>query len=295
MIVVIASLVLAAAAVVVTRHGANDGVAALVMRELAGPVPSAERTWISAMLAEHDSIDDARLRRAFARGCLRAMLFSRCEPDRTATLIGGVIGVAALGAAGLAAAGLVRYPGLREGWLWIVVATVFVFAVAGYAVIGLWLSQLGSAATRRIGLMAAVPAVVIGWWAGHSNGVVSSATLILLAIPVALVGAGVARSERHTDEAGVAVGCAAVAAGLFTFVAYASTTFITGGGQATASSLQQFTQSGASSYRAWAIGDHLDGAVFLLLFVPLVAGALGMLSAHLAAPSSSSAVSQTLE
>jgi len=81
--------------------------------------------------------------------------------------------------------------------------------------------------------------------------------------------------------------CAALTAGLLTFASYVATTHATLG-PPTATLLQEFARSGAHDYRSWVIGDDLGGAVFLLLFVPLLATALGMLAARLASPSSPS-------
>ncbi len=289
MIVVVAALLLSAVWLALRCRGSNDSVGALVLRAMVGGLPTGEQSWISAMLAEHDSLDDPRARRRFARGCLRAMLFPGRERDLYAKLCGGLIGAAAIGSLGLAAAGLIHYPGLRAGWLWVVVTVVFAVSVAGYAVIGIWLGQVGSPSTRLIAMTAATPAILIGWWAAHTAGVVSSMTVVVLAIPSVIVGAAIARSHRHHDQAVIAVGCAAVTSGLFAFVAYTLTTYVTGGGPATTSLLQQFSQSGATDYRTWVVGDNLDGAVFLLLFMPLVGGALGLLSARLASQEHQSA------
>jgi Phytanoyl-CoA dioxygenase (PhyH) len=54
----------------------------------------------------------------------------------------------------------------------------------------------------------------------------------------------------------------------------------------TSALLQQFTRSDAHDYRSWAISGNLGGAVFLLLIVPLLATALGLLATRLASPSS---------
>lgn len=282
MIVVVAALLAAAVWTLATHRGSDHGIAALLLRGLVGVSPAAERSWIVAMLAEHDALDDPRVRRRFARGCIRAMLRPRRDLDATATLGGRLIGVAAVGAFGLAAWALIHYPYLRTGWLWIVMTAVVVVALTGYAVIGVWLSKMGSRSTRWAALVASTPAIVVGWWAGHNSGVVGSTTVLSIAIPICVLGAGVARSERHRDRAGVAVGYAGIAASLFTFVSYVATTYVTGGGRTTAPLQEESAQSGARNYRDWVIGDNLDGAVFLLLVVPLVAVTLGLLAARLA-------------
>jgi hypothetical protein len=288
-IVVVAALLLSAVWLALSCRGSNDGVAALLLRALAGLSSADEQNWISAMLAEHDSLDDRGARRRFARGCLRAMLLPRRESDLYAKLFGGLIGAAAIGSLGLAVGGLIHYPGLRTGWLWIVVSVVFAVTVVSYAAIGMRLGQIGSPSTRLVAMMATSPAILIGWWAGHADGVVSSVTVIVLAIPSAIVGTGIARSQLHRDQAGIAVGCVAATSGLFVFVAYTLTTYVTVGGPATTSLRHQFSQSGATDYRTWVVGGNLDGAVFLLLFMPVVAGALGLLSARLASPGDPSA------
>jgi hypothetical protein len=201
-----------------------------------------------------------------------------------ATLVGGLIGVLAAAAVGLAVYGLVHYPGLRTGSVWAVYLAAFVGLVTCYAAAGSLLGRLGNPSVRWVGVLGGAPAAVLGWWTASSNGVLSSAVVIFVAVPCALAAVYVARRHRGAGEAAVAAGCASLTAGLVTFLAYVLTTYLTDGGAVTPLLLRQFAQSGAHDYRSWAIGDSLGGAVVLLLFIPLVAGALGLLCAWLAQP-----------
>jgi hypothetical protein len=200
-------------------------------------------------------------------------------------MINGLIDLLVAGAIGLAIYGLVHFPGLRAGWSWVVYLGLFLGIVAGYALTGAHLGRLASPATRWAGVLAGTPAAVCGWWIGRSNGgLIGFAAVFVIAVPSVIVAVAVVRRQRRADQASVAVICAALTAGLLTFVSYVATTYATLG-PPTASLLQEFAHSGAHDYRSWVVGDDLGGAVFLLLFVPALAIGLGLLAARLAAPS----------
>jgi hypothetical protein len=177
---------------------------------------------------------------------------------------------------------IIPYPGLRTGWGWIIDLAVFLAIVAGYSLAGVHLGRLGSAAARRAGLLAGAPAALCGWWIAQSNGgAIGYAAMLVIALPCAIAATIVAKRQQRTDQAAVAAMCAALSAGLFAFVSYVATTYATLR-PPTAALLQEFARSGAHDYRSWVVGDDLGGAVFLLLFIPVLATALGILFARLA-------------
>src|SRR5262249_4485281 len=108
--------------------GAAVGVSVAVpaLRALARYGAPAQQEGVAAMLAEHDALDDPAARRRFARGCLRAAVVGPGGGDGATTLVLAGVGGAIALAAGLAAFGLVHYPGLRDGWSWLVYLGLFV-------------------------------------------------------------------------------------------------------------------------------------------------------------------------
>ena len=243
--------------------------------------------WVDAMLAEHDAIGDRRSARRFARGCLRALLFSPSAADVTARTIGGALGAAVACAVGLALYGIVVYPDIRPDggtwWVWSLYLAVFLAVLAFFSVVGLSLASLGSARVRRVGVLAGASAALLGWWAAQSDAVVSSVSLIVVALPLVVVVMVVARRTGRRDQAAVAAGLMAITAGLLIFIADVTTIYVTGGGPPTPFLLHQFAHSGAHSYAGWAINEALGGAVVLLCCVPVVIVVLGLLATQIVA------------
>ena len=227
------------------------------------------------MLAEYDALRDPGVRRRFARGCLRAVVASPTRADRTATALRGLSDLFVACAIALATYGLVRFPGVRVGWAWLVALAVFLLTVSGYAFGCSRLSRLGSPQNRWLGVLAGTPAALCGWWAASSNSVVSLPLVMVAAVPIVIVALYVIRRHRRADEAVVAVSGASLTAGLVTFIAYLSTTYATGGGPSTPVLFHQLARSGAPDHPSWRIADNFGASVFLLLFVPLVALTLG--------------------
>jgi hypothetical protein len=184
-------------------------------------------------------------------------------------------------ALGLAGFGLVRYPGLRSGW-WIPEVGAFLVAIAIYAVLGLRLSLLGPPAARRAALLVALPAAGLSAAAASGDGAGSYA-LALATIALPALAAAIAGRHGNRGGSAVAAGLCAVIAGLLTFIGYATVTYVTNGGTATPALLAEFRRSGASDYTAWAVGDSLGGAVFLLALL-ITTGAALMTSIAAAAP-----------
>src|SRR5262249_52942074 len=160
-----------------------------------------------AMLAEHDALDDPAERRRFARGCLRAAVVGPGGGDGTTTVVLAAFGAAIALAAGLAAFGLVHYPGLREGWSWLVY-------------LGLVTVGLGSPAARRRGVVAALPALVTSWAAAHGDGVVAYGLALAAVLLPANAALYASRLDRRPESGIVAATCCAVLAGILSFAGY---------------------------------------------------------------------------
>jgi hypothetical protein len=90
-VIVVAGVVLLVVAIGVARRRSTDGYAVELLRALLRLWPPARQEWITAMLTEDDALDDPRLKRRFARGCLRALAATTGSPDRAATVISGLI------------------------------------------------------------------------------------------------------------------------------------------------------------------------------------------------------------
>jgi hypothetical protein len=284
-VIVAAGLIIVLAAIVIARRRSSDGLAVDVLQRLLDLSPPARQQWISAMVAEFDVLDDQRSKRRFARGCLRAVLFTAGPSDRTATVTSGLIDLLAACAVSLAFFGLVHYPGLRDGWAWMVYLALFLAIVAAYTFAGVHVGRMGSPTARWAGTLAGTPAALCGWWIAQSNGgAIGFAAMLVIALPCAIAAAVVAKRQRRMDLAVVVAMCAALSAGLFAFVSYVATTYATLAPPSDAL-LQEFARSGAHDYRSWVVGDDLGGAVFLLLFVPVLTTVLGLVAARLASPS----------
>jgi hypothetical protein len=279
-VVVITALVVAVRWAAPHRRSGGLGMVVLeALREVSGP---ARRAWIDAMLAESHTIEDPRERRRFTRGCARAVLAAPAAPDSTPLLPRVAVGASVAAAAGLAVFGLVHYPGLRQGSASMVYVAVFVVGLVLYALAGAQTANWGTASSQRAGVVAAVPAVASAWIAASSNSAASFAVAMVCVLLPGLAAVWVVR--RHGAGAGVAaVAVGALTTGLLFFIGYVTTTYATGSGTPTGVVLQEFTHSGLHDFRTWSIGDNLGGACFMLLFVPLVGAAVGLLAARITA------------
>jgi len=283
----IAPVVVITAVVVALRwaapHRRSGGLGMVVLealRQVSGP---ARRAWIDAMVAESDTIDDPRERRRFTRGCARAALAAPAGPDTTPLLPRAAVGLSAATAAGLGAFGLVHYPGLRQGSAWIAYVSVFIIGLLLYVLAGAQTAKWGTTSSHRAGVVAAAPAAACAWYAASSD---SPASFAVAMVCVLLPGLAAVWSVRRHGTAGAGIAAAAVGAlttGLLFFIGYVTTTYATGSGTPSGVVLREFTHSGVHDFRTWSIGDNLGGACFMLLFVPLVGAAVGLVAARITA------------
>ncbi len=286
--IIVGGLLLVVGATLALRHRGSDRQPSVaILRAIRQASPAQQRDWIDAMLAEWAAIGDRRSARRFARGCLKAFLLAPKAADSTARAIRAALGGATGCAVGLAAFGIVAYPDvrpdMRTAWMWSLYLVVFLATIAVLTVVGLALANLGTARTRRVGLLAGTSAGLFAWWAAWSDTVLSSLLVIVVALPLVVVVILIARHTGRRDEAAIATGLMAIIAALLVFVADATTAYATGGGTPTPDLLHQFAHSGAHNYAGWAISENLGGAVFLVCSLPIIITMLGAVAARLVA------------
>jgi hypothetical protein len=189
--------------------------------------------------------------------------------DGTPGSVLGSLSVAVLAAAALAAFGLVHYPGLRSGSLWILYASAFAVGLIGYAVLGWQVGRLGTGRAHRAALVCAAPALPCGWWIAGDDGVHSYGLYLLLAVLPVVAAWWVVRRERDPGHGFAAAVQTALLAGLFFFLGFVATSYARGTAAPSAADLHRYATSGIDGLRAWAIGDSLGGACFMLIAIPL--------------------------
>ena len=191
------------------------------------------------------------------------------------------------GAAGLVAYGLARYPGLRtENGVWASVA-LFISVLAIYGTITLALSRGMSPETvfaRRYGLAGGV-LVGVAWLAALAPPHVLKAWVALPLATAVLAPAciaGLAARRRDATTGTRAALWSGIVGGLGIFVVWVTTTYARNGGPYDAGMLRDFHNSKARDLATYAVSDNLGSALVLLLLVPMLALAIGSLTAQLA-------------
>jgi hypothetical protein len=250
------------------RH--DDPLAVRILQTGMTAVRPDEHEWIAAMVAEYRAIEDPVSARRFARGCLWVALSTSTPSGVTAKL--GSAATTAVTASALAVGvyGLIAYPPARSGALWPVFLAMFVVLLALYQLVGLQVAQLVPRWLRLVPLIAGLPGALVGWRLAVTGAVVSAPVILVAMVPPLLATIVVAKRTRDAGRTAVASAGAATTSGLFAFIAYLATEYMTGGGPRTPGDLHLFVLSGAHDYTAWAISDELAGALFLIVVVPLV-------------------------
>ncbi len=272
------------------RSGSRDAAGVL----LAGTVRllAAERAgWGQAMVGELDRLDGRGRRWLFVLGCLRATLLLPPRRGESGRLAVALVTAGAGGCVGLVAYGLTRYPGLRTGTgTWLSVAA-FLVVLAGYPLITLIVSRRLTgptlAATRTGllgGLITAVLWLLIGAAAAYPS-VESASAVVALAIPVTAlaVGATVGWRGRSAAAGREAVALSAVTAGLVVFLGWVGQALLTGGRPYDPGLIRDFHHSGSRDLATYAVSDNLGAAMMLLLLVPILTAAVGLLGVSIAA------------
>lgn len=243
---------------------------------------------------ELDHVRGASARWRFSLGCAWAagLIHARAissRPPLGARSVCAVVFTGIAGALALAAYGLVHYPGLRSGYnAWPSVAALAALLL-GYAVITLALSSSRRAQAgigRRYGLAGGL-AVGAAWFIVYSpTDLLKEWVAIPLAIALlgpACIAALAGRSARDARTGTHAALWSGLVGGLLVFIVWVTATYLRDGRPYDPALLRDFHRSGATDLTTYAVSDNLGGGLVLLLLVPIVALALGSLTARLAA------------
>ena len=245
------------------------------------------------MRNELGHVGGVRARWRFSVGCARAtaLIRTRATVSRPApgtASIRAVVFAGIAAAVGLAAYGLVHYPGLRsDSSTWVSLAS-FLALLAGYALITLALSgnQTDQASVAcRYGLAGGLvigaawfvilaPTSILKSWVAFP--------LVIVLLGPACVAALVGRSARDPRMGARAALWSGIVSGLTVFTIWVTATYLSNGRPYDPGLLRDFQQSGAHDLATYAVSDNLGSGLVLLLIVPLIALALGSLTAHLA-------------
>jgi hypothetical protein len=237
--------------------------------------------WGRAMLTEVEQVSDAGARRRFAFGCIRALALS---VPRTA---GGFLAAGLLSVAVVLTA-LIRYPGLITGvGTWLACGFFFV-VVVGYVVAAAGLAGRLAATKLTTAVLVAGGSIAGSWMlVGLSASAAPPSavpmTLLVLAPSVALVlGWGATRRSSSSATGVQCVSLAALEAGLGLFLLWAGTTVVFAGRPYDSGMVRDFRASAATDLATYAVNDSLGSGMMLLLLVPLVSLAAGVMGAVLA-------------
>jgi hypothetical protein len=243
---------------------------------------------------ELDHVRGARARWRFSLGCTwaAALIHARAissRPTRGAQSLRAVVFTGIAGALALAAYGLVHYPGLRSGYNAWPSVVAFVALLLGYVVITLALSSSRrphASIARRYGLAGGL-AIGAAWFVIYSptsllKGWVGVPLAVVLLGP-ACIAALAGRSARDAKVGTHAALWSGIVGGLVVFIVWVTATYLRDGAPYDPALLRDFHRSGAPDLAAYAVSDDLGGGLVLLLIVPMIALALGSLTARFAA------------
>jgi hypothetical protein len=250
-------------------------------------LPADRSDWGLAMLAELSEVRGSAARWSFSVGCARAVASLRVRANLTGvTRDGASLRVFVLAAVAsalcLGAYGLVRYPALRSGPADWVSLCCFVVLLLGYGAGG----TRPARAARRHGLVGGL--VVGGAWlvilapGDAFKGLVALPLLVALLGP-ASVGLLAARANRDAKTATGAALWSGLVGGLLVFIVWVAVAYARAGGPYDAQLLRDFHASGSHDLAAYAVADDLGAGLVMLMIVPLLALALGSLSARIVA------------
>lgn len=236
------------------RSGAPDIPAAL-LAVACHDLPEDRVGWGAAMAAELDSVRGRAARWRFALGGARAATVVRLAGRLAGQPILATVWIGAAVCEGLAVAAVIRYPGLHAEPKITLFAVVLTVVLAAYILLATARARDSSAAAesaRRFGLATGIVLALVwfvfaaAWWNLHGVPM-----LVGLVIPV-IAGAVSARSTIW----------AALVAGLAVFIAMTADAFATAGRP--------------SALAAHWMGEDLGAALLLLIFIPALTIAFGM-------------------
>jgi hypothetical protein len=281
-VIVLAAVAVVAVAIVGLRRRRADGLAASLLRAMHEHSTGAQQAWIAAMLAEYESIDDRRVRRGFARGCLWAAL-RHPSPDRGTKALRAAVVVPIAAAGVLAVIGLVRYPWVRAGSWWSLYLVGFVGALMACGVVWWIGARLSSRTAALVGITLAPATLASSWMAMRSASSSSIAFALLPAGLPAIAVLLITHRDRSRDRAAAAALCGAVAVSLLFFIGAVATTYLSPTPR-NAAMLAEFAKSGAPDYRTWVVADNLSGATVMLALLAMAGLASGIIAAVARAP-----------
>jgi hypothetical protein len=245
---------------------------------------------------EHRYIVGKSARWRFSLGCTRAasLIRLRTTAGRPAPGTAGSRGcvlAGIIGAVCLAGYGLLHYPGLRSGpGTWISV-TCFLLVLVSYALVALALSGQDMCHASIASRHGVIGGLLIGsaWFLilAPTSLVKSWVALPLL---IALVGpaciaALASRSANDAKTGAQAALWSGIVGGLAAFLIWVSATYLRDGRPYDPGLVRDFHQSGAPDLATYAVSDNLGSGLVLLIIVPIVAIALGSVTARLTAGS----------
>ncbi len=246
-------------------------------------LPESHREWGRAMCAELEAVSGAAPRRRFSVGCARAAGLIWARATLTSRERGGG-GLRALIGAGLGAAlalvgyGLVRYPHLISGTDEVIAAVAFpaLLLAYGWATLALSRGTGRHAVTgRRHGLLGG--AVIGAAWLLVLSPTEQLKQWVLVPLLIALLGPACLAITAGTRAAL----WSGLVGGLFVFTVWLTATYVRDGRPYDAQLQRDFHHSGAPDLATLAVGDNLGSALTLLALIPLMALAVGSLTARL--------------
>ena len=259
------------------RRPRSEGTSSRLFRAMANDASADAGDWTLAMLREHDAVEDRSDRSRFARGAILAVIRTKPSSRALATRLDvAADAVLLVAATGLAAASLIRYPALRADSSWIIYAVIFTFGLVCYAVAALVLSNFGTTRDHLIGALVAFPVLVMAWVAGSDPGAPSTLLASTVILVPALAGIIDVSITRERTTAWVAGTTCAITAGLAFFCGFVGAALATNGGPVLPSLASEAMRSVIHPYAAWAVGDTLGGACFMLVYVLVLGGLIGL-------------------
>jgi hypothetical protein len=278
------------------REAPADRAASLLAHVVRG-LPAERAEWGEAMCAELAGVQGSRARWGFGAGCAKAALAMRLRASITAPGRGGarlraMLLAAVAASLALVAYGLVRYPGLRSGSGTWAAAAAFLVLMLGYVAVALALSRGTTAratSARHYGLVGGL--VVGAAWLMVVAPIAPAEiekNLVFVPLAIALLGpaavAGLAaRASRDARAATAAALWSGLVGGLLAFIIWVTATYVRDGRPYDAQMLRDFHASGSHDLAAYAVADNLGAALGMLVFIPVVALALGSLTGRVAA------------
>ena len=243
--------------------------------------------WGRAMTSELARLEGRRARWEFALGCVRSIAFGMPPAGTQRVITAGSL-LAAVTSVGIVAFALVRFPGLVTGAGTWVLLGAFVTVLLAYLVAAANLGALLVDARRLVtpvatGLAIASTWLALGLDASLGGPAALSGVLLGSGVLVAVAIGWLATARSGSSRVGVGqVGLTALVAGFVVFLLWAGSAVAAAGRPYDAGLLRDFRTSGAPDLATYAVDDALGAGMMLLLLVPLVTLAAGLVGTAVA-------------